>query len=312
MWGIASLGGPILGGVLTDFLSWRAIFWINLPLGIAAFVISTRALAGLPVHARRDEKIDYLGAVLLMATITALLMLISSGGEDFAWFSRDTMVLAGGGVIFLALTLLQESRAAAPMLPLHIFVNKTVLGGLGLSFTNALCTFGGTLLLPLYFQFVLHTNAAISGLYVTPFMLAFVFLSYAGGLISRRLGRTKPTMLIALLLCLAGLGLLASMGSTTPVILSMIYMTLLGSGIGLVQPNITVAIQNAAARPDVGVATGCMLLFRAIGGATGATLAGTMMLHYGFPQAFLSCAAFALAAIVIAALMPDLQLRSAN
>jgi predicted MFS family arabinose efflux permease len=102
------------------------------------------------------------------------------------------------------------------------------------------------------------------------------------------------------------------MGRSTAIGLCMIYMLLLGSGIGLVQPNITVAIQNAAARADVGIATGCMLLFRAIGGATGVTLAGTLLLHDGFPAAFLACAAFALAALLIAAAMPDLALRSAH
>jgi len=312
MWGIASLGGPILGGLLTDVLSWRAIFWINLPLGAAAYVISSRALARLHRPPQPRLKIDYAGAILLMVTITALLMLISGGGSDFAWISAPAAALSATALLFLGFTILWEGRVVAPMLPLHIFANRIVLGGLLLSFSNSLCTFGATLLLPLYFQYIRHTNAAFSGLYATPFMLAFVFFSYAGGQISRAIGRTKPTMLIALALCLAGMTLLATIGRTTPIPLCMVYMVLLGSGIGLVQPNITVAIQNAAARPDVGIATGCMLLFRAIGGAAGATLAGTMMLAFGFHAGFGACAVFAVAAMIIAALMRDLSLRSAN
>jgi MFS family permease len=301
----------MLGGTLTDTISWRGIFWINLPLCVLAWFWSGHALRVLPPHAGRGQKIDFLGALLLTGGVTSWLVLSSSGGHDFPWASSISVSLAAAGLLFIGLTGWVEYHAPSPMLPLTLFTNPTVLGGLLLSATNALCTFGASLLLPLYFQYIKHTSAALSGLLTTPFLLAFVVMSYTGGQISRALGRTKPTMLAALVLCVLGLALLASMGTATPFALTDLYSVILGGGIGLVQPNITVAIQNAAERTQVGIATGCMLLFRAIGGAFGATLAAVMLLAHGFGAAFAACAAVAVVAVAIAAVMRDAVLRQA-
>ncbi len=321
MWGLASIGGPVVGGLMTDHLSWRAIFWVNLPLAAIAYRLSSRALRLLPPRTPEGARIDIAGAGLLTVAVVCCLLLISRAGQPGESSVAVTAALVLAGCVALALLMAQERRAPDPMLPLRMFGNTVVVRGLFMSFSNALITFATTLLVSLHVQLAMGGTAGGSGLVLTPYLLTFVALSFSGGRLSRRLGRTRAIMSAAFASCAAGLLLLATIDGATPVALMIAYSLLVGAGIGLVQPNITVTIQNACERRDVGVATGCMLLFRSIGGAFGATLAGAIvargiggsaaLLDAGFQWAFLACAAVAVVSLGVALTTRDLALRSA-
>lgn len=321
MWGLASIGGPIVGGLMTEQLSWRAIFWVNLPLALAAYRLSGRALRLLPPKGGRGARIDVAGAALLTVAVVACLLLIGRAGKDGATLAV-TLALVGAAGAALAGLLWQERRAADPMLPLRLFGDAVVVRGFVMSFSNSLITFATTLLFSLHAQLVSGVGAGQSGLLLTPYLLTFVALSFSGGRLSRRLGRTRAIMSAAFALCTLGLLLLSTLTEASPLYLAVLCTLPIGAGIGLVQPNITVTIQNACERRDVGVATGCMLLLRSIGGAFGAAMAGAIVAHgmaeggagaldASFHLAFLACAGVAAASFAVAITTRDLALRSA-
>lgn len=320
MWGLASIGGPIVGGAMTEHLSWRAVFWVNLPLALAAWVLASRALRLLPPKSPAGARIDYPGAALLTAASTLCLLLIGRIGQD-AGLAGTLGLLAAAVAALLALGV-RERRAPEPMLPPRLFAEPTVLRGFALSFSNVLITFATTLLFALYAQLAHGVGAGGAGVWLVPYLLTFVALSFGGGRLSARLGRTRAPMAVAFALCALGLLLLASLRADSPLWLACAYTVLVGGGIGLVQPNITVTIQNACERRDVGVATGTMLLLRAIGGAFGAAMAGAIVadamaagggpaaLEAGFSHAFLAAALVALASLAVVLSMRDLALRA--
>jgi MFS family permease len=242
-----------------------------------AFLMTRRALRILPPRPSGRAKVDIPGAALLTAAVVSALLLISRGGQGGALLSPLSAGLVVACAVALALLAAQERRASFPMLPPRLFAEPIVVRGLLLSFANSLVTFATLLLLPLHFQLAQGVSAGGSGLLLTPFLLSFVFLSYSGGQLSRRLGRTRTVMAVALACCTLGTLLLSTIGAATPPWLTMSFSLLTGAGIGLVQPNITVTIQNAADPRDVGIATGCMLLLRSIGGAFGATMSGAIV-----------------------------------
>jgi len=346
MWGISSIAGPIVGGWVTDHLSWRWIFWANLPIGLVALVLCDRALRMIRLQ-KREVRIDFAGSALLIASVTSLLLMVSWGGVELPWDSGVVISLAVGGVLMLGALVWQERRAADPILPPRLFANRTFFCGVLIAFFTSLGLFGATFLLPLFFQLVLGFDAESSGLLVMPFLTSSVVGAYAGGQVARRLGRTKGIVLAGLICCVIGLlGLMwQSTSATLWVVLPM--SAVLGLGIGVTMPSVLMQVQNAAERRDVGAATGSLLFLRSMGGAFGSTIVGSLLasrfneglaaaglppidlgslrggggaaahlmqaraaLAGGFSLAFGVCLALLMVAVVVASVMKDLQLRS--
>jgi MFS family permease len=275
-WGVACVFGPILGGWMTDHLSWHWIFWINVPIGIAAMLLSNRALKLLKTR-RVPARIDYLGAALLTGFITACLLVMSWGGVDYPWGSPEVLGTAALAVLLLGALILQERRAIDPLLPPRLFANSVFNSGVAIAFLSAGGLFGATFLLPLFFQLVRGADAATSGSMIVPFLATSTVGAFASGQLARRLGRAKMIVLGGLGGSILGFGLLATMDAQSSTLLALIYMSVVGFGIGICMPSSLVIVQNAAERRDVGAATGALLFLRSMGSALGSTLVGSLV-----------------------------------
>lgn len=275
-WGVASIAGPIIGGWITDTLSWRWIFWLNLPVALVAMVLCHRALRLIQARGGR-ARIDWIGAVLLTAAVSAWLLVLSWGGVEMPWTAPPLLGLAALGLALLALLARQERRVADPLLPPRLFANAVFVRGVAIAFCGALALFAGTFLLPLFFQLVRGVNAAASGLLVVPFLGSNCAGAWFAGSLARRRGKMKAIMVAGVAASMVGFVLLALTGPATPRLPLIASQLVLGFGIGMVMPSSLVCVQNAAERRDVGAATGCILFLRSMGGAFGITLVGTLL-----------------------------------
>ena len=276
MWGVASVGGPLVGGFVTDHLSWTYVFWINVPLGLAAMWLCNRALKLLPVRGG-GGRIDYFGAALLTAGVTALLLVLSWGGTEYPWGSPTILTLTVAGIVLFTVLFWHERKAQDAILPPRLFTEPVFLRGVCLAFIASVGLLGTTFLLPLYFQLVRGADASSSGLLVMPFMVANVAGAYLGGQIARWLGRTRVIIVGGLAATVLGYAGLASVGQGSGSVLLIVSMIVVGCGIGVCLPTVLVMVQNAAPRRDVGTATGALLFLRSMGGAVGTTLVGAVL-----------------------------------
>ena len=271
---LATIGGPLVGGWITESISWRWIFYINLPLGGAALVY---LMATLKLPARRVEhRIDYLGGILLGVVSTAVILVATWGGTEYSWGSLPVMLLIVGAVVALALFIMVERRAAEPMLPLHVFKIRNFSLSMGLAFFVGLGLFGAMTFIPLYQQTVQGASPTVSGLLMTPMMLGSAATSVLAGFLTSKTGKYKLFPVVGGAVMAVGMGLLTGLSVTTTRWETAIYFVVLGLGMGLLMQMMSLIAQNSVELRDMGVATSARMFFQQMGGSLGVAAFGAL------------------------------------
>lgn len=273
---VSTVSGPLLGGVIVDSsLGWRWTFFVCIPLAIIALFI-LQATLHVPTI-KRSPKIDYLGAVLISITASLPLLWITFAGNDFPWWSLETAYFLGGTAIALVLTLVVESRAKEPMVPLKVLKNRTAGLVVLASAAVGIAMFGGTTFLTQYFQISRGYSPTKAGLLTIPLMAALLVSSTGAGQIISRTGRWKKFIVGGSFFLVAGLAWLGTIDHLTPMWHIGLAMALMGFGLGAMMQNLVLAVQNTVDVRDVGAASATIAFFRTLGGAVGVSALGAVL-----------------------------------
>ncbi len=275
VWGLSSVIGPVIGGFITDQLSWPWVFFVNVPVGVIAAIIIGFSLK----EPKKTQKpvIDYAGAASLMLAISLLMLAMVEGGNSVnALFAPKNLLLFAAGILLLIVFAFVETRAKDPIIPFRLFRNRTVAVSVGAGFLAGIAMFGAISFIPLYAQGALGMTATNAGSLLTPLMLSWVSMSIIGGRLLLQVGYRTIT-LIGFILMISGFVMLAMFGRHTPQYFLYFDLVLIGSGLGLTMLTLLIAVQQAVERHQLGVATSLNQFSRAIGGAFGVAIMGAVL-----------------------------------
>ncbi|MFJ5714892.1 MDR family MFS transporter [Neobacillus sp. NPDC093127] len=278
LFGLSSVIGPFLGGLIVDHISWHWVFLINVPFGLLSALLIFTGLKHETVAKKDKVNIDYLGIITLIPSIVLLLLGLTFGGDKFAWTSITSFLIFGGSLLLFIVFGFIEKKAAEPILDLSLFKNRIFATMNGLGFLLGLGMFGAIMFVPMFMQGILGVSPTKAGSTMTPMMIAMIVASVVGGQLLLRF-KFRTVLTTGMVLASLGFYLMSTMGLESSVLNAYAYMVVLGLGMGLVMPTLMIAIQNEYPKSQLGTVTAASTFFRSIGGTIGITVLNSVMNH---------------------------------
>ncbi|GAA3600597.1 MDR family MFS transporter [Agrococcus terreus] len=273
---VATVGGPLLGGVITDSVGWRWNFFVSLPIAVAALLMVQRTIPRSAPSGRRP-RIDVVGIVLLSTAVSLLLIWITNAGSAFDWWGVETALMVGGSIVATVLFVVVELRTAEPLVPLTLFRDRTFTLSVIASIATGIAMFGASVFLGQYMQMARGATPTEAGLMTIPMIAGLLLSSVGVGALITRYGHWKPYLVLGSLLLTAGAALLSTVHYDTDFVLVSLYMLLLGAGVGMTMQNLVLIVQNSARPSEIGVASSGITFFRSLGGTVGVSLMGAAL-----------------------------------